>query len=160
MFANRARKRRSVIYVTEPTSKPEYSVGNPSLAPAASVVGDLGPDRAIALSGPFISKSIGVEATFAGNRRSAVGSGRPVRFCILQNPKMGVAGSRAPALWHYQPSQGLEADMSQDVDINRLFDLADQKQYAVSRTSLSADVRLIDIEGKLATPKSGSPTRL
>ena len=46
--------------------------------------------------------------------------------------------------------------MAQDRDIIRLFDLADQKHYAVSRTSLSSDVRLIDVEGKLATPQSGS----
>jgi len=69
---------------------------------------------------------------------------------------MGVVGFGTSTLWRQEPSQGLEADMSRDIDITRLFDLADQKQFAVSRTSLSADVRLIDVEGKLATPRSGA----
>lgn len=46
--------------------------------------------------------------------------------------------------------------MVRDIEVVRLFDLADQKHYAVSRNLLSSDVRLIDFEGKLATPKSGS----
>ena len=46
--------------------------------------------------------------------------------------------------------------MAQDRDMARLFYLADQKLYAVSRTAFRSDVRLIDADGQCAKQDTGA----